>query len=58
MLGLLSHADCVAYGSFPHHMPLELLDQLVHGRDERIDVRDLGIAVDYGAVVTELPGAG
>jgi acetylornithine deacetylase/succinyl-diaminopimelate desuccinylase-like protein len=50
--------DCVAYGFFPHrHMPLQLLATLVHGRDERIDVRDLGLAVDcYRAVVTELLG--
>jgi acetylornithine deacetylase/succinyl-diaminopimelate desuccinylase-like protein len=49
---------CVAYGFFPHrHMPLEQIAQLVHGRDERIDVRDLGLAVDcYRAVVTELLG--
>jgi acetylornithine deacetylase/succinyl-diaminopimelate desuccinylase-like protein len=50
--------DLVAYGFFPHrHMPLELLDQLVHGRDERVDVRDLGLAVDcYRSVATELLG--
>ena len=50
--------DCVAYGFFPHrHMTVEQLDELVHGRDERIDVRDLGLAVDcYRAVATELLG--
>jgi acetylornithine deacetylase/succinyl-diaminopimelate desuccinylase-like protein len=52
--------DCVAYGFFPHrHMTVEQLDELVHGRDERVDVRDLGLAVDcYRAVATELLGAG
>jgi acetylornithine deacetylase/succinyl-diaminopimelate desuccinylase-like protein len=50
--------DCVAYGFFPHrHMTVPQLSELVHGRDERIDVRDLGLAVDcYRAVVTELLG--
>ena len=50
--------DCVAYGFFPHrHMSPELLTALVHGRDERIDVRDLALAVDcYRAVATELLG--
>jgi acetylornithine deacetylase/succinyl-diaminopimelate desuccinylase-like protein len=50
--------DCVAYGFFPHrNMPLEQLTELVHGRDERVDVRDLGLAVDcYRAVATELLG--
>jgi acetylornithine deacetylase/succinyl-diaminopimelate desuccinylase-like protein len=52
--------ECVAYGFFPHrHMTVEQLDELVHGRDERIDVRDLGLAVDcYRAVATELLGGG
>jgi acetylornithine deacetylase/succinyl-diaminopimelate desuccinylase-like protein len=50
--------ECVAYGFFPHrHMSIDDLSALVHGRDERIDVRDLGLAVDcYRAVVTELLG--
>jgi acetylornithine deacetylase/succinyl-diaminopimelate desuccinylase-like protein len=49
---------CIAYGFFPHrYMPVELLSELVHGRDERIDVHDLGLAVDcYRAVATELLG--
>jgi acetylornithine deacetylase/succinyl-diaminopimelate desuccinylase-like protein len=49
---------CVAYGFFPHrHMTIEQLGELVHGRDERVDVRDLALAVDcYRAVVTELLG--
>ncbi len=52
--------DCVAYGFFPHrHMTVEELDELVHGRDERIDVRDVGLAVDcYRTVATELLGGG
>jgi acetylornithine deacetylase/succinyl-diaminopimelate desuccinylase-like protein len=50
--------DCVAYGFFPfRHMTAEQLNELVHARDERIDVRDLGLAVDcYRAVATELLG--
>jgi acetylornithine deacetylase/succinyl-diaminopimelate desuccinylase-like protein len=48
----------VAYGFFPYrHMTLDQLGELAHGRDERIDVRDLGLAVDcYRAVATELLG--
>ena len=38
-------------------MTMELLGELVHGRDERIDVRDLALAVDcYRSVATELLG--
>ena len=50
--------DCVAYGFFPsRHMTANQLAELVHARDERIDVRDLGLAVDcYRAVATELLG--
>jgi acetylornithine deacetylase/succinyl-diaminopimelate desuccinylase-like protein len=50
--------DCVAYGFFPHrHMSAELVAALPHARDERIDVRDLGLAVDcYRAVATALLG--
>ena len=50
--------DCVAYGFFPtRHMTVEQLGALVHGRDERIDVRDLALAVDcYREVATELLG--
>ena len=50
--------DCVAYGFFPNrHMSFEQIAALVHARDERIDVRDLGLAVDcYRAVATELLG--
>jgi acetylornithine deacetylase/succinyl-diaminopimelate desuccinylase-like protein len=50
--------ECVAYGFFPHrHMTPELLGELAHGRDERVDVRDLALAVDcYRGVATELLG--
>jgi len=37
--------DCVAYGFFPHrHMSLYDTAPLIHSKDERIDVRDLGFA--------------
>ncbi len=37
--------DCVAYGFFPHrHMTLFDTAPLIHSKDERIDVRDLGFA--------------
>jgi acetylornithine deacetylase/succinyl-diaminopimelate desuccinylase-like protein len=51
-------ADCLAYGFFPHrHMTAPQVGELVHGRDERIDVRDLALAVDcYRWVATELLG--
>jgi acetylornithine deacetylase/succinyl-diaminopimelate desuccinylase-like protein len=50
--------ECVAYGFFPHrNMSLDLLGELAHGRDERIDVRDLALAVDcYRDVAIELLG--
>ena len=50
--------ECVAYGFFPYrHMSLELLAELAHGRDERVDVRDLALAVDcYREVATGLLG--
>ncbi len=50
--------DCVAYGFFPYrHMTLDELGALAHGRDERVDVRDLALAVDcYREVATELLG--
>jgi acetylornithine deacetylase/succinyl-diaminopimelate desuccinylase-like protein len=45
--------DCVAYGFFPHkHQPLLESAPLVHGADERIDVRDLGCAAQFYADVT------
>jgi acetylornithine deacetylase/succinyl-diaminopimelate desuccinylase-like protein len=50
--------DCVAYGFFPQrHMSLRDVEALVHGRNERIDVRDLALAVDcYRSVAVELLG--
>jgi len=44
---------CVAYGFFPHrHQSLLESAPLVHGADERIDVRDLGYAARFYADVT------
>jgi acetylornithine deacetylase/succinyl-diaminopimelate desuccinylase-like protein len=45
--------DCVAYGFFPQRQ-MSIFDTwpLVHGADERIDVRDLGLAADF---FSELP---
>jgi acetylornithine deacetylase/succinyl-diaminopimelate desuccinylase-like protein len=38
-------------------MSIDLLGELAHGRDERVDVRDLALAVDcYREVATELLG--
>jgi acetylornithine deacetylase/succinyl-diaminopimelate desuccinylase-like protein len=50
--------DCVAYGFFPHrHMTIDDLAALVHGRDERVDVRDLELAVDcYRTIATGVLG--
>ena len=40
--------DCVAYGFFPHrHMTLYETWPLIHAKDERIDVRDLGFATRF-----------
>jgi acetylornithine deacetylase/succinyl-diaminopimelate desuccinylase-like protein len=40
--------ECVAYGFFPHrHMSLFEAAPLVHSANERIDVRDLGVAADF-----------
>jgi len=45
--------DCVAYGFFPQtHQTLFESAPLVHGADERIDVRDLGFAARFYADVT------
>jgi acetylornithine deacetylase/succinyl-diaminopimelate desuccinylase-like protein len=46
----LAFPDCVAYGFFPHrHQSLSEAAPLVHGADERIDVRDLAFATElYG----------
>ena len=48
--------ECVAYGFFPHrHMPLTQLAALPHARNERIDVRDLALAVEcYRSVARTL----
>jgi acetylornithine deacetylase/succinyl-diaminopimelate desuccinylase-like protein len=43
----LAFPECVAYGFFPHkHQTLLESAPLVHGADERIDVRDLALAAD------------
>jgi acetylornithine deacetylase/succinyl-diaminopimelate desuccinylase-like protein len=40
--------DCVAYGFFPHrHMTAGEVNALLHAKDERIDVRDLGFATRF-----------
>lgn len=40
--------DCLAYGFFPHrHMTMSETAPLIHGADERIDVRDLGFAARF-----------
>jgi acetylornithine deacetylase/succinyl-diaminopimelate desuccinylase-like protein len=40
--------ECVAYGFFPHrHESLFETMPLIHGADERIDVRDLGFAAEF-----------
>ena len=40
--------DCVAYGFFPQrHMTIFDVGALVHNADERIDVRDLGVAAGF-----------
>jgi acetylornithine deacetylase/succinyl-diaminopimelate desuccinylase-like protein len=46
----LAFPDCVAYGFFPHfHQSLLETAPLVHGADERIDVRDLTLASELFA---------
>lgn len=41
-------ADCVAYGFFPQrHQSLPETAPLIHGADERIDVRDLAFAAEF-----------
>ncbi len=46
----LAFPDCVAYGFFPHrHQSLPESAPLVHGADERIDVRDLAFAAGFFA---------
>jgi len=50
--------DCVAYGFFPQsNMTMLETGPLVHGADERIDVRDLGLAARfYADIARELLG--
>jgi acetylornithine deacetylase/succinyl-diaminopimelate desuccinylase-like protein len=46
----LAFPECVAYGFFPHrHQSLLQAAPLVHGADERIDVRDLAFATELFA---------
>ena len=46
--------DCLAYGFFPHReMTMYETAPLVHGADERIDVRDLGYATRFFAEIAE-----
>jgi len=43
----LAFPECVAYGFFPHrYQSLQEDAPLVHGADERIDVRDLAFATE------------
>jgi acetylornithine deacetylase/succinyl-diaminopimelate desuccinylase-like protein len=43
----IAFPECVAYGFFPHrHQPLLQTAPLIHGADERIDVRDLAFATE------------
>ena len=45
--------ECTAYGFFPHrHANRYATDPLIHGADERIDVRDLGFAAEFFRDVT------
>ena len=40
--------DCLAYGFFPHRfMTIHEQMPLIHGADERVDVRDLGYAARF-----------
>jgi acetylornithine deacetylase/succinyl-diaminopimelate desuccinylase-like protein len=46
--------DLIAYGFFPHrHQTLYDTAPLIHGADERIDVRDLGFAARFFRDVTQ-----
>ncbi len=46
--------ECVAYGFFPQrYMTLHEASPLIHGADERIDVRDLGFAARFFADLAE-----
>jgi acetylornithine deacetylase/succinyl-diaminopimelate desuccinylase-like protein len=50
--------ECVAYGFFPHmHQSLLQTAPLIHGADERIDVRDLGFATElFGDLAVRMLG--
>jgi acetylornithine deacetylase/succinyl-diaminopimelate desuccinylase-like protein len=40
--------DCVAYGFFPQkHMTVHEVNELMHAKDERFDIRDLGFATTF-----------
>jgi acetylornithine deacetylase/succinyl-diaminopimelate desuccinylase-like protein len=54
----LAFPECVAYGFFPQrHQSLIEGAPLIHGADERIDVRDLGLATElYRDLATRLLG--
>ena len=56
----LAFPECVAYGFFPHrHQSLLEAAPLVHGADERIDVRDLAFATDlYRDLAQRILGTG
>jgi acetylornithine deacetylase/succinyl-diaminopimelate desuccinylase-like protein len=44
----LAFPECVGYGFFPHrHQSLLETAPLIHGADERIDVRDLAFATEF-----------
>ena len=44
--------ECVAYGFFPQrHQSLYEVWPLIHGKDERIDIRDLGFAAGFFAAL-------
>jgi acetylornithine deacetylase/succinyl-diaminopimelate desuccinylase-like protein len=44
----LAFPECVAYGFFPHrHQSIFETAALVHGADERIDLRDLALASEF-----------
>jgi acetylornithine deacetylase/succinyl-diaminopimelate desuccinylase-like protein len=56
----LAFPECVAYGFFPQrHQPLLASAPLIHGADERIDVRDLAFATElYRDLALRLLGGG
>jgi len=54
----LAFPECVAYGFFPQrHQTLLQTAPLIHGADERIDVRDLAFATElFGDLATRILG--